>query len=116
MLAEQEMKCFSNPEQTIIKHWSDWIWSHGAFPKSDVKQLLDTLLLKKAVEEFHSLTNDELWDLRYVMDMPLSLEGSWIQVVETNPMDETFYMHVVHIPFGKCILRSGSVLHSGHIF
>jgi hypothetical protein len=81
----------------------------------DVRKLLDTILFKKAVKEFDALTKNELWDLRYVMDMPLSQEGAWLRVVKSRPEEKTFYMHLVHCPFGSFILRSGSLLHGGHL-
>ena len=50
----------------------------------------------------------------YVVDLPLSQEGSWIRLAIPDKATQTFVMHWVYIPYGSMLIRSMSVFHSGH--
>jgi hypothetical protein len=50
----------------------------------------------------------------YVVDLPLSQEGSWLRVAVPNPEKETFFMRWIYIPYGSMLIRSMGLLHSGH--
>jgi hypothetical protein len=50
----------------------------------------------------------------YVIDLPLSQEGSWIRLAIPDKHTKTFVLHWVYIPYGSMLIRSLAVFHSGH--
>jgi hypothetical protein len=50
----------------------------------------------------------------YVIDLPLSEEGSWLRVAIPDPTTTTFFMDWVFIPYGSFLIRSVTLFHSGH--
>jgi hypothetical protein len=50
----------------------------------------------------------------YVIDLPLSEEGSWLRVAIPDPKTKTFFMDWVFIPYGSFLIRSVALFHSGH--
>ena len=50
----------------------------------------------------------------YVIDLPLSQEGSWIRLALPDQHTKTFVLHWVYIPYGSMLIRSLAVFHSGH--
>ena len=50
----------------------------------------------------------------YVVDIPLSYEGSWLRIAVPNEKDKTFTMQWVYVPFGRALVRSVMLFHGGH--
>jgi hypothetical protein len=50
----------------------------------------------------------------YVIDMPLSEEGSWLRVAVPDPGNTTFVINWVFIPYGSFLVRSTALFHGGH--
>jgi hypothetical protein len=63
----------------------------------------------------HSTITDKQWlEGGYFVDLPLSLEGSWIRIAVPDPEGKRFILDYVYVPFGSFIVRSGALFHSGH--
>ena len=50
----------------------------------------------------------------YVVDVPLTREGSWLRVALPKADRKTFEMDWVHVPFGNAMVRSMLLFHGGH--
>ncbi len=50
----------------------------------------------------------------YVVDMPLSREGSWLRVAVPEREKKNFRLDLVFVPFGSLLVRSMCLLHSGN--
>jgi hypothetical protein len=50
----------------------------------------------------------------YVVDMPLSREGSFLRIAVPDPVKKVFVMDWLFIPFGSFVVRSNALFHSGH--
>ena len=50
----------------------------------------------------------------YVIDLPLSKEGSWLRVAIPDPKNKQFLMEWIMVPFGCFLVRSMALWHSGH--
>jgi hypothetical protein len=108
----------------------------GAETPKNMKYFLDTGILKQGMRPTHQalhLDNDIMkWDIAkriwlgeevspeewlkcgYVIDLPLSREGSWLRVAIPNAKTESFDMDWVFIPYGSFLIRSVALFHSGH--
>jgi hypothetical protein len=64
--------------------------------------------------EYLNMSPDDWLNCGYVVDMPLSREGSWLRIAVPEPGFKNFRMELVHIPFGSLLVRSMCLLHSGH--
>jgi hypothetical protein len=60
------------------------------------------------------VTAEEWLKCGYVVDMPLSTEGSWLRVAIPDPTTKTFYIDWVYVPYGSFLVRSMALFHSGH--
>jgi hypothetical protein len=60
------------------------------------------------------VTAGEWLQLGYVVDMPLSQEGSWLRVAIPDPTTKTFLINWIYIPYGSMLIRSMALLHGGH--
>ena len=72
------------------------------------------LLRKVVTNEEDSATSEELLLAGYVVDVPLSFEGSWIRVGIWNADDGVVEMVPVHVPFGSVLVRCNTLPHSGN--
>ena len=50
----------------------------------------------------------------YVVDIPLSCEGSWLRIAIPDQANKTFTMKWVYVPFGRALVRSMLLFHGGH--
>ncbi|KAG9300901.1 hypothetical protein G9A89_002953 [Geosiphon pyriformis] len=50
----------------------------------------------------------------YVIDLPLSEEGSWLRVAIPDPNTKAFVMDWIFVPYGSFLVRSSALFHSGH--
>ena len=81
----------------------------------DNKDLLGSSLLRKVVLGQYSSIGDYEWAQGgYFIDLPLSVEGSWLRIAKPNPMEKRFDVEMVFVPFGSCLIRSAALFHSGH--
>jgi hypothetical protein len=71
-------------------------------------------IVNKIYEGEEEVTAAEWLQLGYVVDMPLSQEGSWLRVAVPNPEKKMFIMHWIYIPYGSMLIRSMALLHGGH--
>ena len=81
----------------------------------DLDLIIQGDLLRKVVtNEEDSATSEELLLAGYVVDVPLSFEGSWIRVGIWNADDGVVEMVPVHVPFGSVLVRCNTLPHSGN--
>jgi hypothetical protein len=82
----------------------------GSLPKKDGGDLLSRMQLSPG-----SVSPEEWLKAGYLIDMPLSKEGSWIRLAVPDPNGGKHFMIFYHfIPFGAMLIRSMAVFHSGH--
>jgi hypothetical protein len=81
----------------------------------DNRDLLGKTFLENVIAGDYDKISDESW-LKggYVVDMPLSSEGSWLRVALPDKGKEEFILQWVYIPFGSFLIRSMALFHSGH--
>jgi hypothetical protein len=56
----------------------------------------------------------ELLRLGYVVDIPLSKEGSWIRIAVPHADKNKFVMHWIFVPLGCALVRNNSLWHNGN--
>ena len=71
-------------------------------------------LQKALLGEYDSISAIEWLNCGYVIDMPLTKEGSWLRIAVPDKETKQFRMEIVFIPFGSFIVRSMCLFHSGH--
>jgi hypothetical protein len=71
-------------------------------------------LLRRMHTNPSSVAPEDWLKTGYVIDLPLSREGSWVRIAVPIPGTKAFKLILVFIPFGSCLIRSASVFHSGH--
>ena len=81
----------------------------------DNADLLGSVFLNQTLSgNFDAVTDKEWLSAGYVIDLPLSREGSWLRVAIPDPANKVFLLDYVHIPFGSFLVRSAALFHSGH--
>jgi len=75
---------------------------------------MDWECTRKILAGGEDCTAEEWLKCGYVVDMPLSQEGSWIRLAIPDNVGEAFVLHWVYIPYGSMLIRSTAVFHSGH--
>ena len=80
----------------------------------DNKDTVDWRCTQKILRGGGGCSPEEWLKCGYVVDMPMSQEGSWIRLAIPDEKKKTFVMHWVYIPYGSMLIRSMSVFHSGH--
>jgi hypothetical protein len=63
---------------------------------------------------YQNMQSEDWLRCGYVVDMPLSREGSWLRVAIPEPEKENFRLDLVYVPFGSLLVRSMCLLHSGN--
>ena len=65
-------------------------------------------------DNYRAVTADDWLRFGYVVDLPLSKEGSVVRIACPDPKTKTFIMKYVYVPFGSMFVRSQALVHSGH--
>ena len=94
----------------------------------DNSDLIGTAFLEKTLlHKYSALPNIDWLRAGYLIDLPLSREGSWLRVAvpcdvpvpsesasSVPKYKKSFVVHMVYIPFGSFLVRSSALFHSGH--
>jgi hypothetical protein len=81
----------------------------------DNRDLMGSPFLERILGgDYESITDKEWLNGGYVIDLPLSAEGSWLRVAIPDATKKKFTIEWVFIPFGSFVIRSAALFHSGH--
>jgi hypothetical protein len=61
-----------------------------------------------------TLTPEDWLKCGYVIDIPLSQEGSWLRIAVPDHKKKEFVIHWAFVPFGSVLIRSMATFHGGH--
>lgn len=89
---------------------------HQDLHVDDVKVMNGTIMKNNMNNKVGDITPKEWLHTGYVIDMPLSKQGSWLRVGIACPKDNEGEMtpDYIYIPFGSMLLRSTTLFHGGH--
>jgi hypothetical protein len=121
--ADKEEINFSLQEMGVenfqqFKYYLDTgILKQGKKPVHQALHLDDNVMdwdIAKRIWLGEEVSAEEWLKCGYVIDLPLSEEGSWLRVAIPNLKKKTFDMDWVFIPYGSFLIRSVALFHSGH--